>query len=147
MSKGKRIKEVREAVGMTQSEFAEAIGKSQVSISQNEQDKTTPRVSTLNSIIKEFGVSREWIYTGDGEMFDVVAESSESDLSTPWSERAHDALKAQNDQLLVQVTFLQDMLRKAMSGIGEANFQNDIVLAGVIVEMNENVGNIVRVAA
>ena len=147
MTVNQRIKEVREFVGMTQTEFAKEIGKTQASITRNELGETKPRGTTLNSIIDKFNVSRHWLLTGDGEMFGVVAGTSESDLSTSWSEKAHDALKAHNEELKQQVTFLQDMLRKAMSGIGSENFQDDIALAAQKVKMTVLRGNIVRVAA
>ena len=142
-----RVRKVRNDAGLTQAEFAEKIGKNRISISKIESGESKPRPSTLNVICEEFSIKRHWMNTGDGEIRDIIAISSESDLSTSWSEKAHDALKANNIELKQQVDFLQDMLRKAMSGIGAANFQNDIALAARIVNFDEIGGNIVRVAA
>ena len=66
---GQRIKQLREKLGLSQREFAEKIGKSRIGVAQWEAGKRTPDESTLKLIAKEFGVSEEWLKTGEGEVF------------------------------------------------------------------------------
>lgn len=65
---GQRIKELRKMLGLTQKEFANRIGKSTISIAKWEAGDRTPDESTLKLIAKEFGVSEEWLKTGEGEI-------------------------------------------------------------------------------
>jgi len=66
---GQRIKELRKMLGLTQREFANRIGKGFRAIQEYEAGRRTPDESTLKLITKEFGVSEEWLKTGEGEMF------------------------------------------------------------------------------
>lgn len=145
MEVGKRIKEVREREGLTQSEFAERIGKSQMSISQNELGNSQPRSSTLRAISEEFGVSYNWLLSGTGERTLSIDNKKEiPSESGKWSEKAFDAIREQNAHLLKEVQFLRELVSNAMNQLGSANFLNDFVLAGE----NDNFSDeIVRVAA
>ncbi len=146
-SVNQRIKLVRDYTGLTQEDFAQKIGINRLSLAKNERGESKPRGTTLNSIIENFKVSRHWLNTGDGEMFDIEATAVGSVSVSSWSVQAHDALKAHIDEQRQQIAFLQEMLRKAMSGITEANFQSDIVLAAPIIPLDAWGGNIVRVAS
>ena len=55
--KGSRIKELREAAGMTQTELADKIGVSKSVISAYEKGIRNPSESVLQSIAEIFGVS------------------------------------------------------------------------------------------
>jgi DNA-binding XRE family transcriptional regulator len=68
MELSSRISKVRESLGLNQSEFALKIGASDSSISNWETGKTTPSRMTLARIAEGFGVSLEWLRTGQGEM-------------------------------------------------------------------------------
>ena len=66
---GQRIKELRKMLGLSQREFAERIGKSLNAIQKWESGDRIPSEPALKLIAKEFGVSEEWLKTGEGEMF------------------------------------------------------------------------------
>lgn len=66
---GQRIKELRKMLGLTQKEFANRIGKGFRAVQEYEAGRRTPDESTLKLIAKEFGVSEEWLKTGEGEVF------------------------------------------------------------------------------
>ena len=66
---GERIKEVRKALKLTQTAFADRIGIRQNSVAVLESGKNTPSDQTIAFICREFRVSEDWLRTGEGEMF------------------------------------------------------------------------------
>lgn len=64
-----RIKKLRKALDLTQSDFAARIGSTQNNIANYETGRRSPSAAALNNICKEFNVNEEWIRTGKGEMF------------------------------------------------------------------------------
>jgi len=64
-----RIKEAREALELSQNDFAERLGLQRNSISLIENGKRNASSRTLNDICREFGINESWLRTGDGEMF------------------------------------------------------------------------------
>lgn len=72
-----RIKHIRQTEKLTQIEFAEKIGISRVGLQKLESGENSPREQTIRVICSEFGISRRWLETGEGEMYE------ESDKLTP----------------------------------------------------------------
>lgn len=66
---GERIKELRKALRMTQTAFADRIGIRQNSVALLEMGRNTPSDQTVAFICREFRVSEEWLRNGTGEMF------------------------------------------------------------------------------
>lgn len=79
----KRIKELRNALGMTQEEFAKRIGVKRNTIATYEMGRSTPSDAGISLICREFNVNEDWLRSGSGEMF------------LPQSENAIDALVRQ----------------------------------------------------
>lgn len=73
-----RIKEVREAKGLSQADFAEMLNLKRNSISLIEVGKRNPSDRTIVDICNTFNVSEEWLRAGEGEMF-VETPSSTMD--------------------------------------------------------------------
>ena len=75
-----RIKEVRNAIGITQAKFAERIAISTSYISELEKGLKDATERILRLIASEFNVSEHWLKTGQGVMFneDVSANVSEA---------------------------------------------------------------------
>lgn len=69
MNIGNRIKKIRKALDLTQTEFANRIGSVQNTITRYENNQRTPSASIITLICREFGVREEWLQTGEGEMF------------------------------------------------------------------------------
>lgn len=71
-----RIKLLRKKLGLTQQEFADKINLKRVTITAYEvgNQKLTDR--PIADIVKTFGVSEQWLRTGEGEMFPSPANSS-----------------------------------------------------------------------
>lgn len=63
-----RIKEIRNAKGLTQVEFASRLGLKQNSIAQIEMGKRNPSDQVILSICREFGVNELWLRHGEGDM-------------------------------------------------------------------------------
>lgn len=63
-----RIKAVRLAMKLTQTEFGERIGVKGNTITNYETGLRNPSDAVITSIVREFGVSESWLRTGDGEM-------------------------------------------------------------------------------
>lgn len=64
-----RIKELRQALGLTQQKFADALGVKQNTIAQYECGRNAPIDAVISLICREFGVSETWLRNGEGEMF------------------------------------------------------------------------------
>ena len=77
MTIGERVRVLRKVSNMTQEEFGNALSLSAASISQIESGLVRLTERTARSICKEFGVSHEWLLTGEGEMVSPEKESQE----------------------------------------------------------------------
>lgn len=64
-----RLKELRQALGLTQQEFADSIGLKRNTIATYEIGKSFPSERTISDICREFNVNEEWLRTGEGEPF------------------------------------------------------------------------------
>ena len=73
-----RIKEIRKYFKLTQVDFGDRIGVKGNTIAAYEAGARDPSESVVMTICREFNVSREWLETGEGEMFDT-ANSAELD--------------------------------------------------------------------
>lgn len=75
-----RIIEVRKALKLSQTEFGNSIGVSRDVIGNIELFRVDPKPLLLDQICKEYKVDRDWLETGEGEMFmpqtkdDVITE-------------------------------------------------------------------------
>lgn len=64
-----RIKIVRKSADLTQTEFAERLSLSANYVWMIETGQRDPGERTVRDICREFGVSEEWLRTGEGEMY------------------------------------------------------------------------------
>lgn len=72
-----RIKSIRKALKLTQTEFGERIGLKGNTITGYENGLRTPSESVVLSICREFNVDINWLRTGEGEMFIQLPEEDE----------------------------------------------------------------------
>ena len=63
-----RVKAVRKAFGLTQKAFAERIGVTRNTISKYEYEGKNPEGPVVALLCREFGVSKTWLLSGEGEM-------------------------------------------------------------------------------
>lgn len=64
-----RIKELRKALNLTQSDFGEKIGVKGNTITNYESGLRIPSDAVVLSICRDFNVNLNWLRTGEGEMF------------------------------------------------------------------------------
>jgi transcriptional regulator with XRE-family HTH domain len=62
-----RIKNVRKAIGLTQEQFAKSIGFSLMQVHFVEAGKTIPSNDFLSHVASVYGLSYNWLLTGEGE--------------------------------------------------------------------------------
>lgn len=74
-SLSERIKAVRKAAGLNQKDFGTKIGIGMSAVSLLESGTNNPSDQTLRLICSEFGISRRWLDTGEGEMIDPQVSS------------------------------------------------------------------------
>lgn len=77
MTQGERVKAIRksEKLNLTLEQFGDKIGLKKSAMSLIENDKNTLTDSNIKSICREFGVNKEWLLTGEGEMFRSLTRS------------------------------------------------------------------------
>lgn len=76
MTTGERIKMVRKAQGLNQSDFAKEIAISTTSVCQLETGRYNISRSTKHLLCQRFHINPEWLDTGEGEMY-TNAETAE----------------------------------------------------------------------
>lgn len=64
-----RIKKIRQATKLNQTEFGARIGVKQATIASYECGLRVPIDAIIASICREFDVNEDWLRTGEGEMF------------------------------------------------------------------------------
>ena len=74
---GERVKAVRKENGLLQKEFAERIHSSVDMVSRVELKKIVPSARWLQKVADEFGVSMQWLLTGEEDKKDATARSIE----------------------------------------------------------------------
>jgi phage repressor protein C with HTH and peptisase S24 domain len=66
---GERIRLLRQALNLTQRDFASKIGIGEKTLRNYESGKFTPKEAVLKTIEQTFSVNPEWLRHGKGEMF------------------------------------------------------------------------------
>lgn len=65
-----RIARVRKLLGLSQRQFGERIGVQRGTVTNYELGRNIPTETVRQMICREFGVRREWLENGGGEMFE-----------------------------------------------------------------------------
>ncbi|WP_041524243.1 XRE family transcriptional regulator [Gilvimarinus agarilyticus] len=73
-----RISQLRDMLGLSQSEFSSHIGITQGALSQLEARKSKLSMSTINAIHHAFNVNCNWLVSGEGKIFLVDANGNMS---------------------------------------------------------------------
>lgn len=64
-----RIRELRKALNLNQTDFGEKIGVKQATVAGYENGTRQPIDAVITAICREFNVDETWLRTGEGEMF------------------------------------------------------------------------------
>lgn len=111
-----RLKVLRKTLGLTQQEFADRLKIKRGAIANYEIGRNEPIDAVLSLICREFGVSRDWLCEGEGEMFIAAPSSVLDDLAREYGLR-------QKDYVLIEK--LVKMSQKERDGI--FRFMQDVV--------------------
>lgn len=65
----KRIRQLREALALSQREFGEQLGLSRDVISNIEYNRVEPKELFIKHLCKVYGANEKWLLSGEGEMF------------------------------------------------------------------------------
>lgn len=65
-----RIAAIRKAFGLTQRQFGEQIGVLRQAVTNYERGRNLPTEAVRQMICRVYGVRREWLETGSGDMFE-----------------------------------------------------------------------------
>lgn len=76
LTMNERIKSIRKASGLNQSEFADRIGATRDKVASYETGRVIPTDTTLKLISKEFAVSYAWLKTGEGPIEDPLPDDA-----------------------------------------------------------------------
>lgn len=77
MTIGDRIRQVRLNANLTQQEFADALEIKRNTVATYENGSTNPSDRIISSIVRLFGIRREWLLTGEGAMLRPVTKAEE----------------------------------------------------------------------
>ena len=72
-----RIKQIREQLKCTQSEFADRLGIQRNTVASWEIGHRVPSDMAVKTICDKFGVNEVWLRTGEGEMFRQMSRDEE----------------------------------------------------------------------
>jgi len=75
LNAGERIFLVRKNLNMTMEKFGERIGITRAAISNIEKGNRSVTDQVAKAILREYGVSENWLKTGEGEMFEPRSRS------------------------------------------------------------------------
>ncbi|MDR0302347.1 MAG: helix-turn-helix domain-containing protein [Treponema sp.] len=75
MSIGDRFREIREKLGVNQSELARAIDANPSIISDIERGEKEPSKKIISSLITKYKVNSNWLLTGEGSMFITLSKN------------------------------------------------------------------------
>ena len=84
MTIGESIKILRKEKCLSMEDFGAIIGMGKSAVSRIENGVNGTTDQTIRSICREFGVSEQWLRTGEGEMFEQTRASVLDRLSTEY---------------------------------------------------------------
>ena len=95
MGEKERIKILRVTEKLNQTDFGKRIGLTTAAISDIERGKNAVTPMTRKSICREFGISEEWLRTGNGDMYAPEPEDELDALVTRYHLTARDRVMIQ----------------------------------------------------
>lgn len=68
MALNEQIRELRDSLNLSQTEFAERLGCGRGIIKNIEESRTVPKPQFIDLVCRVYNVNRAWLETGEGEM-------------------------------------------------------------------------------
>lgn len=101
-----RLKQLRKTLGLTQQAFADKLGVKRNTVGQWECGVNPLTDQTIFSICREFDVNKEWLCTGEGEMF--VIRSDEEEIAAFLGDVLSEEGETYKKQLILALANLSD---------------------------------------
>lgn len=117
-----RIKQIRKDNKLTQVEFGERIGVKGNTVTNYETGLRNPTDAVILSICREFGVNKDWLLTGKGDMYDVP----------------EDEVAAVVSDLLEESNPFYDIIISIMKSYKKLDDKSQAALNSLIQELMEN---------
>lgn len=117
-----QIKTLRKALKLNQADFGERIGLKNGAISKMEQEGSTVTDQNIKLICEKFGVRREWLTEGTGEMLQETEDSlfaafaERNNLSPDDQNLARYLLQLTSEERQQVITFILDMAESIRQG-------------------------------
>lgn len=117
--------------------FGERLGITKAAISRIESGVTNLTPQMAKSIAREFGISEEWLKTGEGEMRPATASGAAAEIAArlklgAWATQALERFMALNEK--EQVLFLK-ILEKILAPAADQEFSIDEKVASYRAEL------------
>lgn len=131
MTVNERIKEIRKSNDLTMDKFGERIGVTKAAISKIEKGERGVTDQMIKLMVKEFGVSENWLRTGEGEMLpdfsraDAIAKLADdimTEVPDSFKSRLVTALAQMSDE---QWKLLEDFTYKVVGNEYPFSTQKD----------------------
>ena len=114
-----RIKQLRQALNLSQDEFGKRLGVTRGAITNIELNKVDPKPLFVDLICREFNASESWIRTGEGEMFTPKTRNEELFEFAVKATENPDSIQAQFLAVMARLTDEQweilDQIARAMA--------------------------------
>nr|DAV52258.1 MAG TPA: Repressor protein CI [Caudoviricetes sp.] len=101
-----RLKKLRKALDLTQQQLAEHLGVKRNTVAQWELGINAITEQVITSICREFDVNKEWLRTGEGEMF--VIRSDEEEIAAFLGDVLSEEGETYKKQLILALANLSD---------------------------------------
>ncbi len=76
-----RIKKIRTDTRLSMEKFGEKIGITRSSVCKLESGENNPSEQTIKLICKEYKINKDWLLTGEGEMYDIPEDETAAIVS------------------------------------------------------------------
>lgn len=111
-----RIKAIRKEKGLTQQQFADALGVSKNNIVNYETGRRGPTAAVIQLICKEYSVNESWLQFGEGEMHAPFSKEQEiADIASKMYKIDENSFRYQLIKLIAQMDEDQMKMLKDMA--------------------------------
>jgi transcriptional regulator with XRE-family HTH domain len=140
MIDNQRIKIFREALNLSQGEFAEKLGMKQGSISDVERGKANVSRKLINLLQSNFNLNESWLIQGEGSMFDKggqIATNAKTvaDINYPIEQAETPFIELGDGQLLMVIPLVHEFAYAGyLTGYADPEYVQELPKHTIIVQ-------------